>query len=284
MRSFMLAAALSVVGLSTLPQQATAHTWGDCFDFDPVTKDCTAYGRGYPGRNDIDINTKYTYLFSGTPSSQLMCDPKLQGSPMYSTAFPMGEAVAGKTYKVSYEINGHQSFRDTVMKVLYFPGRELGEVNYNERSKAEVLGEWKFMDEARCDGWLDNSNCWGTYTLPATLPSSDRFQLVLFWEFNQNPAGQQYSTCFDLAIKGGSSQAASSSAATATPTVTDNRAAEMTPTVAATTTTNPMVEASPVTDIITTTGAVDYSGTTTTTTSGRKCRRRCTNCKRQVTL
>ncbi|KAJ1951181.1 hypothetical protein IWQ62_006453 [Dispira parvispora] len=211
MRSFAFAALAALVG------SATAHTWADCVDFTPNSKenalkgDCSAFPRGYPGRTNANINTEYTYLFSATPGSQPICQPGRQSSPSYTEEYPMGKASPGETKKVSYEVNGHQNkFADTKVQVMYFPDRDLQTVDYNERDKAQILGEWKFTEN--CYQPLhDNQVCWGSYTLPDELPA-DRISLVFFWWFEENPAGQEYSTCFDLSTGAGGSSGKNTSA------------------------------------------------------------------------
>ncbi|KAJ1928508.1 hypothetical protein IWQ60_001982 [Tieghemiomyces parasiticus] len=259
MRSFLLTAA--ALATLALPQLASAHTWADCIDWDPVKRQCNGYPRGYPGREDVNINTDYTYLFSGTPSSQPMCRPGRQDTANYSAKYPQGVAQAGKTYNVRYEINGHQAYATSKVKVLYFPDENIDTLDYNKRSSAKVVGEWNFITDGQCDLPLtNNTSCYGSYTLPDDLPSGD-IQLVYFWEFNANPAGQQYSTCFDL--KNGGAMERPSASATVSPVTSG---------VAAPVATGTSTDVTPSANVPTATGnASEVVGTTTP----RKCRRKC---------
>ncbi|KAJ1651687.1 hypothetical protein IWQ61_007810 [Dispira simplex] len=225
MRSFTIT---TFAALAALVGSASAHTWADCVDYTPNNKDntlkgdCNGFPRGYPGRTDVNINTDYTYLFSATPASQPMCQPGRQSGVTYTEAYPMGKASPGETKKIAYQVNGHQNTSaNTIVQVMYFPGRDLQTVNYNENKQAKIIGEWKFTEN--CYQPLhDNQICWGSYTLPDELPA-ERISLVFFWKFGANEAGQEYSTCFDLSTgAGGNSEKNTSNPSSAAPSMTNS--------------------------------------------------------------
>ncbi|KAJ2894881.1 hypothetical protein IWW38_002453, partial [Coemansia aciculifera] len=61
-----------------------AHSWVDCVKYDPINQVCLGYPRGYPGRQNVNINTLYTYMFNASPVTQPMCSPQQQSTMNYS--------------------------------------------------------------------------------------------------------------------------------------------------------------------------------------------------------
>ncbi|KAJ1980298.1 hypothetical protein H4R35_001181 [Dimargaris xerosporica] len=202
---------LTSLALSTALLQGSvfSHSWLDGTLYDPATKTPNGYGRGYPGRNNKDINTIYTYeIFDRNPES-LLCDKNRQATPNYSNEFPMGSASPGQTLFVDYQINGHQNLPHTKMKIWMYRNTNVGEVKYGEHEKVgELVGEWDFLDLNRCAGNVasfselhNNAVCYGSYKLPADLPDG-QYSFAWVWHFDVNPKGQDYTTCFDLKVSG----------------------------------------------------------------------------------
>jgi hypothetical protein len=56
--------------------------------------------------------------------------------------------------------------------------------------------------DAECTGGAGD-NCYGRFTIPANIPSG-RYTFVWYWIFNRDPngAGEEYTTCFDIAVQG----------------------------------------------------------------------------------
>ncbi|KAJ1964151.1 hypothetical protein GGI12_001607 [Dipsacomyces acuminosporus] len=192
----------NIVAFCAVATSVLAHSWVDCVKFDPLEKSCLGYPRGYPSRKDVDINTEYTYLFSGSPARQPMCNPMQQSGMTYSDRFPMTTAQPGETLFTTWESNGHlDNARPTTIKILYYsdPSKEFKDVT--ERNTASVAGSMEFATDGNCYIPGDpNSVCMGKWTVPKDLVPGQVYHFVWFWYFNANPAGQWYTTCFDIKV------------------------------------------------------------------------------------
>ncbi|KAJ2879161.1 hypothetical protein IWW38_006171, partial [Coemansia aciculifera] len=73
------------------------------------------------------------------------------------------------------------------------------------RNDALVAGTMDFATDANCyiPGY-PNTVCLGSWTVPADLVPGQVYHFVWFWYFNANPAGQWYSTCFDVQVNSAS--------------------------------------------------------------------------------
>ncbi|KAG0209761.1 hypothetical protein BGX28_009981 [Mortierella sp. GBA30] len=62
-----------------------------------------------------------------------------------------------------------------------------------------------FATSANCDqAWEPNTWCHGHVTVPvATQPGT--YQVVWWWKYDRNPAGEEYSTCFEIVVGGNGS-------------------------------------------------------------------------------
>ncbi|KAJ2851925.1 hypothetical protein IWW36_000698 [Coemansia brasiliensis] len=192
-------AALAMGSASTV----LAHSWVDSTKYDPVNQVSLGYPRGYPGRSNPDINTEYTYLFSGSPKSQPMCNPKQQANMNYSPLFPMATVQPGETVYTTWEQNGHlNNANPTKIDILYYPDPNKQFADVSERNTAMVAGTMDFATNATCySPGNPNSVCFGSWTVPKDLKPGNVYHFVWFWYFNQNPAGEWYSTCFDLDVQ-----------------------------------------------------------------------------------
>ncbi|KAJ2515591.1 hypothetical protein GGI11_003714 [Coemansia sp. RSA 2049] len=160
--------------------------------------------QGYPTRNAADINTSYPYLFDGSPTSQPMCNPKQQSSPSaYTANLPMAVAQPGETIYTTWEANGHlNNAAPTNVKILYYADSTKEFTSVNERSTAAVAGSFNYAANANCFNPSEpNTTCVGSWVVPKNLVPGKTYHFVWFWYFNANPAGQWYSTCFDMQIK-----------------------------------------------------------------------------------
>ncbi|KAJ2401156.1 hypothetical protein GGI23_001582 [Coemansia sp. RSA 2559] len=190
------------VALAFLSTSVLAHSWVDCVKYDPFNEICLGYPRGYPTRQAADINTQYTYLFDASPTTQSMCDPIQQSTMNYTASLPMATAQPGETIYTTWEQNGHMATAGTTKAyILYYadPNKEFS--NVSERLTAPVAGSFDFATEASCYSTQPNSVCLGQWVVPTNLVPGYTYHFVWFWYFNANPAGQWYSTCFDINVQ-----------------------------------------------------------------------------------
>ncbi|KAJ2562512.1 hypothetical protein IW140_006403 [Coemansia sp. RSA 1813] len=161
--------------------------------------------QGYPTRKATDINTAYAYVFNAKPTTQPMCNPKQQSTENYGADFPMATAQPGETIYTAWEQNGHLvTTNPTKVYVLYYPDSTKEFSNVSERTTAPVAGSFNFATPANCFTTQDNSVCLGSWVVPKNLVPGKTYHFVWFWYFNKNPAGEWYSTCFDIAVKSSS--------------------------------------------------------------------------------
>ncbi|KAJ2809938.1 hypothetical protein GGI24_007115 [Coemansia furcata] len=194
---FTLAAAASSV---------LAHSWVDCVKYDPANQLCLGYPRGYPGRQNVNINTLYTYMFDASPKTQPMCSPQQQSTMNYNDQFPMTTAQPGETIYTTWEQNGHlNNANPTKIEVYYFSDSNTQFTDVSQKDVAKVAGTMNFATDANCyiPGY-PNTVCVGSWVVPADLVPGKVYHFVWFWYFNANPAGQWYSTCFDVQVNAAS--------------------------------------------------------------------------------
>ncbi|KAJ1893420.1 hypothetical protein LPJ71_007205, partial [Coemansia sp. S17] len=136
---FTLAAAASSV---------LAHSWVDCVKYDPISQLCLGYPRGYPGRQNVNINTLYTYMFDASPASQPMCSPQQQSTMNYNDKFPMTTAQPGETIYTTWEQNGHlDNANPTKIEVYYFADSNKQFTDVSQRKDAKSAGTMKFATD-----------------------------------------------------------------------------------------------------------------------------------------
>ncbi|KAG0356894.1 hypothetical protein BGZ54_000563 [Gamsiella multidivaricata] len=171
---------------------------------------CAGYPIGYPTRANPDINTLYTYLISGRPPTAPVCQPGRQSifPGKNPKTLPPASAVPGQKLHLTWEANGHlnnvaspSQFRTKVS--VYWKGVPNKVIKTrSELSKPSLL--LKTMDFAtpqNCDNPANpNTVCHGYVTIPkGTQPG--KYQMVWYWRFDQNPVGEEYSTCFEVDVK-----------------------------------------------------------------------------------
>ncbi|KAJ2718988.1 hypothetical protein GGI07_005480 [Coemansia sp. Benny D115] len=183
-----------------------AHSWVDCVKYDPVNQLCLGYGRGYPGRQNAQANSIYTYLFSGSPKSQPMCNKVQQSVMNYTDEFPMATVQPGETVYTTWEQNGHlNDANPTQIKILYYPDSDKQFADVSEKDTAMVAGTMEFATSHNCYTPSNpNTACFGSWTVPKDLVPGKVYHFVWFWYFNANPAGEWYSTCFDVKVESAS--------------------------------------------------------------------------------
>ncbi|KAI8866265.1 hypothetical protein GQ42DRAFT_128434, partial [Ramicandelaber brevisporus] len=194
--------ARKLISLLLLCTSVAAHSWLDCVNFDFANDTCLGYPRSYPGRENRDINTIYTYLIDGNPQERPMCDPRRQSRPFYTQKFPMAVAHPGDRLNMVWEMNGHlNDNKPTYVSIYWISNDEDHNQQQPDRNVVPTIGERiVFATSSNCDEPSNpNSRCHGSFRLPANMRSGVH-SFVWFWQFDKNPAGEQYTTCFDVHI------------------------------------------------------------------------------------
>ncbi|GJJ69877.1 hypothetical protein EMPS_02226 [Entomortierella parvispora] len=211
MKAVHILALASVVVLSqesVLFSGVAAHSWLDCSNTISSTQ-CSGYGTGYPTRANPDINTLYTYLISGRQNNTPVCQPGRQDNFDVNQALPPASVKAGQTLTLTWEANGHLddpqhqivsgAAQAPSQVEIYWNGRpntlltDRGDTVGNGQM---LLAKMNFATPANCeDPQNPNTVCHGEVKIPkGTLPGM--YQLVWWWQFDKNPVGEEYSTCF----------------------------------------------------------------------------------------
>ncbi|KAJ2556016.1 hypothetical protein EV175_002144 [Coemansia sp. RSA 1933] len=114
----------------------------------------------------------------------------------------MATAQPGETIYTTWEQNGHMNNASpTKVYILYYADSTKEFVTVSERTTAPVAGSFNFATTANCYSTESNSVCLGQWVIPKNLVPGSTYHFVWFWYFNQNPAGEWYSTCFDVNIQ-----------------------------------------------------------------------------------
>ncbi|KAF8945697.1 hypothetical protein BGZ47_002150 [Haplosporangium gracile] len=177
------------------------HSWLDCTNMlDSGT--CAGFPLGYPSRADVDINTKYTYLVQGRRPEASVCQPGRQNIPG-NNPFPIANIVPGQQLHLTWQPDGHlDDARPSTIEVHWagIPGKQL--LTRAELGPATLLGTMVFGTSANCDQPSEpNTWCHGHIMIPpGTQPGT--YQVIWWWKYDRNPAGEEYSTCFEMIVNG----------------------------------------------------------------------------------
>lgn len=222
------------------------HSWIDCIDrsYRSVYTNsdvwvfggnggagaCQGYARGYPGRGDSAIGTKFTYQLSydqvqkGAP----VCQDSAASTGPFVDWKKVVRARAGDTIYFAYFSNGHIVKEKTGRgaKTLYgiywsgVPGKQLTStkdlVPQNLVNKKEHTFDDGNCGEAYADGDYRGGTipsgragqykpCVGKFTIPVGTKKG-MFQFVWFWKYfvEMDSQGKQfgasYSSCFDVIV------------------------------------------------------------------------------------
>ncbi|KAF9140383.1 hypothetical protein BGX30_006614 [Mortierella sp. GBA39] len=163
---------------------------------------CAGFPLGYPSRADIDINTKYTYLVQDRRPDASVCQPGRQNIPG-NNPYPIANVVPGQQMHLTWQPDGHlDDNRPSTIEVHWtgVPGKQL--VTRAELGPATLLGTMIFGTSGNCDQPSEpNTWCHGHITVPpGTQPGT--YQVIWWWKYDRNPAGEEYSTCFEMTVNG----------------------------------------------------------------------------------
>ncbi|KAJ9051540.1 hypothetical protein DSO57_1019349 [Entomophthora muscae] len=199
------------LGWIALVGGVVGHSWLDCIGFDipyhggpqffsnDFYKYCAGFGRGYPGRENRDINTIYTVAVVGrgkpNPETTRVCGAV--GSTMqYSSRFPMLKTKAGTRLKFWYQLDNHRE--NTMVHIIGSnqPWRQIS--TYADQLRAGDVFAYPFTQN--CIN-LSNDNSWCTaiWTLPSYMPPGI-YSYVWNWRMDSTAEGEEYNTCFDIEI------------------------------------------------------------------------------------
>ncbi|KAJ1942814.1 hypothetical protein FBU59_003090 [Linderina macrospora] len=115
----------------------------------------------------------------------------------------MATVQPGETVYTTWEMNGHlNNEAPTTIKILYYPDSSKEFKDVTERDASMVAGSMEFATNGNCYvPGNPNSVCFGSWKVPQDLVPGQTYHFVWFWYFNANPAGQWYSTCFDMKVE-----------------------------------------------------------------------------------
>ncbi|GJJ69443.1 hypothetical protein EMPS_01789 [Entomortierella parvispora] len=199
MSSRALSSALLALCLTSSIQLVSAHSWLDCTNMGP--DGCAGYPLGYPGRQDVDINTKYTYLVQERRPDAPVCQPGRQDIPG-SNPFQVASVTPGQNLHLTWQPDGHlDDANPSTIEVHWtgVPGQQLHV--RSELTPATLLGTMVFGTSANCDQPSEpNTWCHGHITIPA-MTAPGIYQAVWWWKYDRNPHGEEYSTCFELNVQ-----------------------------------------------------------------------------------
>ncbi|KAI1320570.1 hypothetical protein EDD11_000532 [Mortierella claussenii] len=161
---------------------------------------CGGFPLGYPSRADSDINTKYTYLVQGRNPDAPLCQPGRQNIPG-NNPFPPATVFPGQDLHLTWQPDGHlDDAHPSTIEIHWSgtPGRQLH--TRSELSPSTLLGTMVFGTSANCDQPSEpNTWCHGHLTVPwNTQPGT--YQMIWWWKYDRNPAGEEYSTCFEIVV------------------------------------------------------------------------------------
>ncbi|KAF9358560.1 hypothetical protein BGX26_001449 [Mortierella sp. AD094] len=177
---------------------SSAHSWLDCSNMLPTG--CAGYPLGYPSRNDIDINTKFTYLVKDRRPDAALCQPGRQNIPG-NNPFPPAIVTPGQNLHLTWQPDGHLDDAHPSNVEIHWtgvPGTQL--YTRSELSPSTLLSTMIFATSGNCDqAWEPNTWCHGHLTVPAwTQPGT--YQMIWWWKYDRNPSGEEYSTCFEIVV------------------------------------------------------------------------------------
>ncbi|KAG0027988.1 hypothetical protein BGZ81_005122 [Podila clonocystis] len=183
------------------PSFNNAHSWLDCTNM--LDSGCAGFPLGYPSRSDVDINTKYTYLVQNRRPEAPVCQPGRQDIPG-NNPFQPAAVVPGQNLHLTWQPDGHLDDNLPSTVEIHWsgvPDRLL--LTRSELNPSTLLATMIFATSGNCDeAGEPNTWCHGHVTVPpSTQPGT--YQMIWWWKYDHNPAGEEYSTCFEIVVGGG---------------------------------------------------------------------------------
>ncbi|OLY85235.1 hypothetical protein AYI68_g578 [Smittium mucronatum] len=121
----------------------------------------------------------------------------------------MTQASAGDTLRSTWEANGHfnPSAIPTQVKILFSPIPNMANAGptaprfYANASQLAVAAISPFASTETCYSATDpNTVCFLDWVIPTYLVRNSTYSFVYYWDYGFNPAGEVYTTCFDVLI------------------------------------------------------------------------------------
>jgi hypothetical protein len=191
-----------------------SHSWLDCVKdvgsgLNTGDADCRGYARGYPGRlPGVNVDEIMTYRIQPRIMGQNppICKSNQQNSNQYSSRFYMTQARAGETLRMRWTPNGHQrgAGQNPLTYTIHWtgvPGTQLtNRLQLNDTNK--LAGPFPFDATCYCNNCAGNP-CYGSFTIPANTRTGV-YSFIWYWIFNRDASsgGEEYTTCFDVAVTG----------------------------------------------------------------------------------
>jgi len=210
---------------------ASAHTWVSCVN--QQGNNCNAYIRNYVGRSTptAAVDDYYTWKALGRPNDFPLCKPDSQSSNRtYTSQYPMATAKAGDTLNIMYTPNGHSNPGDRGLQTtsrIHWTGNPSTQLNTRaDLNSGNQLTSWPYGQNCATTGDVASLPCVNGFTIPAGTPTGV-YQFVWYWPYDkdqqQSPIGEEYFSCFDVAVTG-TAYVAPTTSVQATPSSTTSNA------------------------------------------------------------
>jgi hypothetical protein len=118
----------------------------------------------------------------------------------------MTQARAGETLRMRWTPNGHQrgAGQNPLTYTIHWTGvagtQLTNRLQLNDTNK--LAGPFPFDATCYCDNCAGNP-CYGSFTIPANTKTGV-YSFIWYWIFNRDASsgGEEYTTCFDVAVTG----------------------------------------------------------------------------------
>jgi hypothetical protein len=193
---------------------SNGHSWLDCVKdvgsgLRTSDADCRGYPRGYPGRvAGVNVDQIMTYRIQPKVMgvNPPICAATQRNPTDYTTRYYMASAKAGETLRMRWTPNGHQrgAGQDPLTYTIHWtgaPGSQLkNRLDLNDTNK--LAGPFRFDETCYCNNCAGDP-CYGTFTIPQNAKTGV-YSFIWYWIFNRDAAsgGEEYTTCFDVAVTG----------------------------------------------------------------------------------
>jgi hypothetical protein len=135
-----------------------------------------------------------------------ICAANQRTASDYTSRFYMASAKAGETLRMRWTPNGHQrgAGQNPLTYAIHWtgvPGTQLtNRLQLNDTNK--LAGPFPFDATCYCNNCAGDP-CYGSFTIPANTKSGV-YSFIWYWVFNRDASsgGEEYTTCFDVAVTG----------------------------------------------------------------------------------